>query len=127
VASFLTLDEALAIHAHQIARYGGSLGIRDLGLLEAALAMPEATFGGDLLHATLEEQAAAYLFHLAKNHPFVDGNKRAALACALVFLRLNEIRISARDDELVMLVLGVAEGRISKAEVAVFFRNHAGS
>ena len=125
VASFLTLDEALAIHAHQIARYGGSLGLRDRGLLESALAMPAATFGGEYLHPSLHEQGAAYLFHLVKNHPFVDGNKRVGLACGLSFLRLNDIRIRATDDDLVGLVLDVATGRRSKADVAVFFRERA--
>jgi death on curing protein len=122
--TFLTLDEVLAIHADQIERYGGSLGIRDRGLLESALAMPEATFSGSELHATPDEKAAAYLFHLVKNHPFVDGNKRVGLAVALTFLALNDILVGATDDELVDLVLGVAEGRRSKADVAVFLEAH---
>jgi len=122
---FLTLDEALAIHAHQIARYGGALGLRNRGLLESAVAMPKARFAGEYLHPSLHEQAAAYLFHLVRNHPFVDGNKRAGLACCLVFLRLNGARIRASDGELVELVVGVAEGRHSKADVAVFLREHA--
>ncbi len=66
---FLTLDEALAIHAHQIARYGGALGLRDRGLLESAVAMPKATYAGEQLHPSLHEQAAAYLFHLVKRNP----------------------------------------------------------
>jgi len=124
-AQFLTLDEALAIHAHQIARYGGALGVRDRGLLESALAMPAATFAGDYLHPSLPEQAAAYLFHLVKNHPFVDGNKRVGLACSLAFLRLNGIRVRATDDDLVDIVMGVADGRRSKAHVAVFCRERS--
>jgi death-on-curing protein len=124
-AQFLTLDEALAIHAHQIGRYGGALGVRDRGLLESALAMPAATFAGDYLHPSLPEQAAAYLFHLVKNHPFVDGYKRVGLACSLAFLRLNGIRVRATDDDLVDIVMGVAEGRRSKADVAVFFRERS--
>lgn len=119
---FLTLDEALALHADQIARYGGTLGVRDLGLLESALAAPQASFGGALLHETLEEMAAAYLFHLAKNHPFLDGNKRAALAACIAFLGLNDRDLDAAPDELTGVVLGVAEGRVTKAEVAVFLR-----
>lgn len=122
---FLTLDESLAIHAHQIARYGGALGLRDKGLLESALAMPAAGFAGESLHPSLAEQGAAYLFHLVRNHPFVDGNKRVSLACALAFLRLNGTRIDASDDELVDLVIGVAEGRLAKADVAVFFRERS--
>ena len=122
---FLTFDEALAIHAHQIARYGGALGLRDRALLESALAMPQATFAGEHLHPSLPEQAAAYLFHLVKNHPFVDGNKRVGLACSLAFLHLNGIRVRASDDELVDLVMGVAEGRRSKADVAVFLSDRS--
>jgi death-on-curing protein len=121
----LTLDEVLAIHAHQIDRYGGALGIRDRGLLESALAMAEATFSGEDLHPTLHEKAAAYLFHLVKNHPFVDGNKRVGLAVCLVFLRLNGVRVRASDSELVDLVLGTIENRISKADIAVFLRDRA--
>lgn len=120
MATFLTIDEVLAIHAHMIDRYGGSHGIRDRGLLESTLAMPEATFAGAELHATVPEQAAAYLFHLVKNHPFVDGNKRVALAAALTFLGLNDIVIRATDDELVELVLGVIAGANDKAAIAAF-------
>jgi death-on-curing protein len=121
----LSLDEVLAIHAHQIDRYGGALGIRDRGLLESALAMAEATFSGEDLHPTLHEKAAAYLFHLVKNHPFVDGNKRVGLAVCLVFLRLNGMKVRATDEELVDLVLGAIENRFSKADVAVFLRDRS--
>ena len=120
--AFLTLDEVLALHADQIERYGGSSGLRDLGLLESAVAAPRATFGGALLHPTLPEMAAAYLFHLVQNHPFVDGNKRVGLAAAIAFLGLNDLWIEAEEDELVVLVVGVAEGRVGKAEVAVFLK-----
>ena len=122
---FFTLDEVLSLHADQIARYGGPTLVRDVGLLESALAMPAATIGGELLHASLEEQAAAYLFHLVKNHPFVDGNKRTGLVAMLAFLGLNSLRLDATEDELVELVLGVASGQVSKAEVAVFVKRHA--
>jgi death on curing protein len=121
---FLTLDEALAIQADQIRRYGGSHGVRDMGLLSSALAMPAASFGAVYLHTSLAEMAAAYLFHLAQNHPFVDGNKRAALAAALVFLWLNDQRLETGEDELTELVMGVAAGRVGKADVAVFISAH---
>jgi death-on-curing protein len=117
---FLTLDEVLAIHADQIRRYGGSPGVRDMRLLDSALAMPQASFSGEHLHATLAEMAAAYLFHLAKNHPFVDGNKRAALAAALAFIWINDRRLDAGEDELTGLVMGIAAGSVGKAEAAVF-------
>lgn len=123
--AFLTLDEALALHADQIARYGGRPGLRDVALLESALALPAATFGLHFLHTSLSEMTAAYLFHLVRNRPFVDGNKRAGLICALVFLGLNGHRLDAEEDELTDLVMGVAAGRITKAEVAVFVAAHA--
>jgi death-on-curing protein len=116
---FLALDEVVALHA-ALLKYGGDTGVRDFGLLQSALAMPEASFDGALLHATLHEQAAAYLFHLVKNHPFVDGNKRVALAAALVFLDLNGAEVRATEDELVDLTVAAASGGISKSEIAVF-------
>ena len=122
---FLALDEVLALHADQIKRYGGRPGIRDITLLKSALAVPSATFGGGFLHARLHEMAAAYLFHLVRNHPFVDGNKRVGLMGMLVFLGLNSLRLHADPRTLTDLVVGVAEGRISKAEVAVFVQGHA--
>ncbi len=122
---FLTLDEVLALHEDQIRRYGGSPGLRDPGLLSSALGAVSATFGGQFLHQSLFEMAAAYLFHLAQNHPFIDGNKRVALASALTFLWMNELEIEADQDELIELVLSVAEGRATKAEAAVFFQRHA--
>lgn len=121
---FLDLDQMLALHADQIARYGGSLGVRDLGLLQSAIAMPRASFGGQLLHPTLSEMAAAYLFHLVQNHAFVDGNKRIGLAVAIAFLGMNDLWLDANPDELVELVLAVANGRRGKPDIAVFIRDH---
>jgi len=121
---FLNLSEVLRIHRDQIERYGGEPGIRDLGLLQSALAMPAAGFGGRFLHNDLFEMAAAYLFHITRNHPFVDGNKRTGAACALVFLELNDIEINASEDELVEIVTAVAEGRAEKEAIADFFRRH---
>lgn len=123
---FLTLDDVLAIHEHRIRKYGGSSGIRDVGLLQSALGNVEASFGGQFLHGTKFEMAAAYLYGICRNHPFVDGNKRSALACALAFLEFNDVTIRGSEDELYDLVIGVAEGRVSKAAVAVFFETHAG-
>lgn len=123
-ALFLTLDEAVALHADQIERYGGSPGIRDIGLLQSALATPAATFGGEYVHLGLHEMAAAYLFHLVKNHPLIDGNKRTGLMAMLAFLGLNRLHLEADPDEVADLVLGVASGKVSKAEVAVFVQRH---
>jgi death on curing protein len=82
---FLTLEDVLLIHEQQLERYGGSPGIRDRGLLESAVAQPQAGFGGKYVHESIFDMAAAYAFHIAENQPFVDGNKRAALASALCF------------------------------------------
>ena len=120
----LTLDEVLSLHADQIERYGGRPGIRDVGLLESALAMPQTTYGGRWLHESLPEMAAAYLFHLVQGHAFVDGNKRIGLMTMLAFLGLNSLSLQATSDELVDLVVGVATGRLSKAEAAVFVQQH---
>ena len=122
---FLTLDEVLALHADQIRRYGGRQGLRNIELLQSALGTPRATFDGALLHSTLSEMAAAYLFHLVQNHAFIDGNKRVGLIAALAFLGFNDVSIDADPDELTELVLGVAAGKVSKAEVAVFFKDRA--
>lgn len=86
--------------------------------------MPQSAFGGEWLHPTIPEMASAYLFHLVKNHPFVDGNKRVGLAVALGFLGLNERRLEATEDEVVDLVLSTASSVIGKADVAVFIRTH---
>ena len=119
---FLTLDEVLALHADQIDRYGGSTGVRDIALLESALATPRATFAGEYLHGSLPEMAAAYLFHLSRNHPFLDGNKRAGLAAAIAFLGLNGLWLDADPKELADQVLRVAEGSMFKSELAEYIR-----
>jgi death-on-curing protein len=121
---FLTLDEVIALHADQIERYGGRAGIRDLGLLQSALGTPSATFEGRFLHEGLHEMAAAYLFHVVRNHPFVDGNKRVGLMALLAFLGLNARRLDATPRDVEDLVQGIASGRVSKAEAAVFVQRH---
>jgi len=122
---FLTLDEILSLHEEQIRLFGGSHGVRDTGLIESAIGSAAATFGGEFLHASLFEMAAAYLYGICKNHPFVDGNKRTAAATALVFLDMNGVAIDAAEEPFYDLVIGVAEGRVSKAEVAVFLQENA--
>jgi death-on-curing protein len=118
---FLTTAQVERIHAEVIRQFGGSMGLRDRGLFESACEMPRATFGEQFLHATPAAMAAAYLFHLCSNHPFVDGNKRVGLGAALVFAEVNGYEARATDDELEGLTLGVASGSVSKDEVARFF------
>jgi len=122
IPAFLTLAEAIEVHTDQIHRYGGQRGVRDLGLLESALAQPEASFGGEWLHRNLFEMAAAYAYHLCQNHPFFDGNKRAALACALVFLELNGVPITDPKGLLKDAMLQVASSKMTKTELASLFR-----
>lgn len=122
---FLTIEEILRVHSWQIEHFGGSDGIRDAGLLESAIAMPSAGFGGKYLHEDIFSMAAAYLFHIAQNHPFIDGNKRTGAASALVFLELNGIEMTATDDDLYDLVIEVTLGEADKAAIADFFRAHS--
>lgn len=119
---FLSLTEVLEIHQDQLARYGGEAGIRDIELLKSALGMPAATYGGEFLHSDIYEMAAGYLFHLVKNHPFMDGNKRVGAVAALVFLSLNGYDFDAPEEDFAEMVLAVARGEFDKAEVAVFIR-----
>ena len=116
--AFLSLAEAIEIHADQLRRYGGQDGVRDFGLLESALAQPEASFAGQWLHQGLYDMAAAYAYHICQNHPFIDGNKRTALACALVFLELNGLTIRDPKGLLVEAMVRVASGALNKAGVA---------
>lgn len=122
---FFTLEEVLDIHEQQIVLYGGEFGLRDRGLLESALAMPQSMFSGKYLHGDLFEMAAAYLFHLVQNHPFLDGNKRTGTVLAYVFLRLNGLHLTATPDELELIVLDVACGRCDKKHLADFFRKNS--
>jgi len=122
--AFLTLEDILALHEELIQRYGGTRGLRDAGLLEAALAMPQAGFGSQYFHEFPYEMAAAYLFHLVRNHAFIDGNKRIALACAILFLKINRVSYSITEEEAVELTLETASGNMDKGAVTAFFRKH---
>jgi death-on-curing protein len=121
---FLTIDSVLAIHRRMIHEFGGNPAVRDHGLLESAVAMPAAQFGGKFLHIGIPTMAAAYLFHICRNHAFVDGNKRTAVAAAEIFLLLNNMHLRASNEELEQLTLGVAESKISKSEAINFFGDH---
>lgn len=118
---FLSLDDILEIHEQQIERYGGSPGLRDAAGLESATATPQATFGGEFLHTSIPAMAAAYLFHLCQNHPFIDGNKRVGANAAITFLLMNDWEPTLDEEELVDLVLSVASGRLAKPQLTAIF------
>jgi death-on-curing protein len=122
---FLSLDEVQEIHEQQIDRYGGSRGLRDLAGLESAVATPQASFDGEFLHVSFPAMAAAYLFHLCQNHAFVDGNKRVGANAAITFLLINDWEVSFDQDELVDVVLSVASGRLSKAQLTEVFESRS--
>jgi death-on-curing protein len=112
----LTVEIVREIQAEAIAKFGGSEGVRELALLESAVAAPQASFGGRSPYRDIGEVAAAYLFYLCKNHPFVDGNKRTALGACVVFLRLNGIEPKSDGPEWEQLTLEVAAGAIDRDE-----------
>ncbi|MEH2350279.1 MAG: type II toxin-antitoxin system death-on-curing family toxin [Nostoc sp.] len=121
---FLTISQVLDIHQRQIQRFGGTSGVRDEGLLDSALAQPQATFGGELLHSTIHEQAAAYLYHVAMNHPFIDGNKRTAFAVMDTFITLNHYSLNLSPEQAYNLVIQVVQKEIYKKELSVFLELH---
>jgi len=114
---YLSVDNVLRLHSLAIEHFGGASGVRDDALLESAVMMPQAAFGGQELHPDLPSKCGAYLFHISQAHAFMDGNKRTAMAAALTFLRLNGHDINADDDDLIEIGLGVAAGAIGKDEL----------
>ena len=121
---FLRLEEVLKIHENQITLYGGSPGIRDEKLLEAALAQPEASYAGNYLHADIYSMAAAYMYHLAMDHPFVDGNKRVATVCALIFLELNNYELDVSNEILEKTVFELASSHLAKDDLVDFYKRN---
>jgi death on curing protein len=111
----------LAAHEESLAEHGGPSGIRDLGMLESALARPKNLFAYSETGPSLKRMAAAYAFGIAANHPFVDGNKRTALIASITFLRLNGIRIVADKAETYLTFYGLAEGRVTEEQLAEWF------
>lgn len=122
---FLTYEQVVAINLDQVQRFGGLAGLRDEGLLLSALAMPSTGFGDEYAHEDLFAMAAAYLFHIVKNHPFIDGNKRVGAVSARFFLMLNGYDVEMGEDDIYDLVIATAEGRATKADIATSFRENA--
>ena len=119
---WVTTDVALAVHAQQLAEHGGGEGVRDAGSLESAMSRPQnlAQYGAPDIAAL----AAAYGFGIARNHPFVDGNKRTAAIVSETFLMLNGYRLTASDAELVVAFVALAAGELSEDELADWLRHH---
>ncbi len=118
---FLELEDVLELHADSIARYGGDIGVRDRGLIDAAVAIPRQSFGGEYLHKTVFEMAAAYAFHLAEGQGFVDGNKRVGLAAATAFLAMNGYDLVERDDRLYTAMIAISARTLDKRGLAQVF------
>lgn len=119
---FLTLEEVIIFHTIQIKKYGGSLGIRDIRLLESAILRPQTTFGGVDLYPDVFTKAGVLAQSLIKNHAFIDGNKRTGIHSALVFLRLYGEEAKFRHAELVQLALRIANNKITPEKIAEFFK-----
>jgi death-on-curing protein len=118
----LTVEMVREIHAEAIARFGGSDGVRDSALLESAVAAPQASFGGKSPYRELAEVAAAYLYYLCRNHPFIDGNKRVALGSCIVFLRVNGVEPRPDGPEWEELVLAIAAGSLGREQTTTRLR-----
>jgi len=118
----LTVEIVREIHLEAITQFGGSDGVRELALLESAIAAPQASFGGKSMYADLPEIAAAYLYYICRNHPFIDGNKRAALGACLVFLRLNSYKPMPDSSHWEELTLDIAASRIDRDQATVRLR-----
>lgn len=121
--TWLTRAIVETLHADQILEHGGSIGIRDGGLLESALARPQQKWHYDP-GTDLAALAAAYSFGIAKNHPFIDGNKRAALVAAYTFLAINDLELEAPEPEAVTIILGTADGSLTEDDLASWIRAH---
>ena len=122
---YLTAEQALFIHARLISETGGTHGLRELGLLQSALARPQATFDGKELYPDLFSKAAALLDSLVNNHPFVDGNKRAGITCAGIFLRLNGWEMTATNDELEEYTLLVASSHPKIQAIKIWLKKYS--
>lgn len=121
---YLSTEQVLFIHDQQIKRFGGSSGIRDVGLIESALGRPQASFGGEDLYPTIFNKAAALMHSILKNHAFVDGNKRTALAGTGIFLKINGYNLENQHKEEITFALSVENGKLSLEDIASWLQNH---
>jgi death-on-curing protein len=127
VTVYLTEEQVLFIHYRLVSEIGGEHGVRDIGLLQSAVARPKATFDNQELYTNIYEKAAALMESLVNNHPFIDGNKRTGIACTVLFLRQNGIAFSAKNSELEKFTLRVASSKIELSEIAKWLKDHSHS
>ena len=113
------------IHSDLLQRYGGRPGLRDPGLLDSALAQPKMTVGGKFVHKTLFDKAAAYGFHVCKNHPFVDGNKRVAFVLMDIFLQKNGWEVTSNEEDAYSMMISLASGGLSKDRLSKWLKAHS--
>jgi death on curing protein len=125
VTVYLTAEKILFVHYRLLHETGGEPGVRDLGLLESAVARPQATFDRQELYPDIFEKAAALMESLINNHPFVDGNKRTGIACAVLLQKQNGISFSAKNTELEKFTLRVASSKVGRSEIAKWLKKHS--
>lgn len=122
---FIPKDVVLTIHADLLQRYGGQPGVRDLGLLDSALAQPKMTFGKKYVHKSIFDKAAAYGFHVCKNHPFIDGNKRVAFVLMDIFMQKNGWEIVSSEEEAYETMTNLASGKLTKPQLSNWLKEHS--
>ena len=122
---FLPEELVTIIHSDLLQRYGGKAGIRDVALLQSPLAQPKVTVGRKFVHKSVFDKAAAYGFHLCKNHPFIDGNKRVAFVLMDLFLQRNGWEIAANEEDAYSLMIDLSSGNVSKTELSSWLKNHS--
>ncbi len=121
---FIPQEVVLTIHADLLQRYGGHAGLRDAGLLESALSQPKTTIGGKYAHKSIFDKAAAYGFHICRNHPFVDGNKRVAFVSMDIFLQKNGWQIMSTEEEAYGTMMDLASGTLTKSKLSGWLKQH---
>ena len=122
---FVREELVMIIHSDLLQRYGGRAGLRDLALLESAPAQPRITVGQKFVHKSLFDKAAAYGFHLCRNHPFIDGNKRVAFVMMDLFLQRNGREIVANEEDAYSLMIDLSSGKVSKAQLSSWLKDHS--
>lgn len=121
---YLTPQQILAIHDQIIRRFGGSFGVRDIGLMESACARPQASFDGQDLYKNIFEKTASLIHSLLKNHPFVDGNKRTSLSSAGIFLRINGYKLINSHEKEVKFTISIENDSLSFKEIAAWLKEN---